>query len=118
MNDLMLYIMVASIFGMFGWAAFEYAKAGYQSWTEQRQTPNRSETPEGATTSQSASWERGEDLEEDYYVSKVLNRESGVGHQLGCQGCLRMLLKADVSFAGPSGHAAVRGVTAVGLHQM
>ena len=45
MDDLMLYIMVASILGMFGWAAFEYAKAGYQFWKEQRQASNASKTP-------------------------------------------------------------------------
>ena len=40
MNDLMLYIMVAAIFAMFGWAGFEYAKAGYQFWKEQRHAAN------------------------------------------------------------------------------
>jgi hypothetical protein len=30
MNNLMLYLMVGSIAGMFTWAGFEYAKAGIE----------------------------------------------------------------------------------------
>jgi hypothetical protein len=36
MKDPMLYIMVAALLGMFGWAGVEYAKAGYEFWKEQR----------------------------------------------------------------------------------
>lgn len=49
MSDVMLYVMVVLIFGMFGWAAFEYAKAGYHWWREHHgKTPQ--ETPNPKTT--------------------------------------------------------------------
>jgi len=36
MNDLMLYVMVGLLVAMFGWAGYEYAKAGYEFWRERR----------------------------------------------------------------------------------
>lgn len=39
MNDAMLYVMIAMLFGMFGWAGYEYAKAGYESWKKKRRVP-------------------------------------------------------------------------------
>ncbi len=39
MNDTMLYVMVGLLIGVFGWATFEYAKAGYEAWREQHHSP-------------------------------------------------------------------------------
>lgn len=47
MDDLMLYVMVGSMFGLFGWAFYEYAKAGIQFWRETHRSNHKSSASEG-----------------------------------------------------------------------
>ena len=42
-NNFMSYAMVAMIIGLFGWAGYEYAKAGYEAWKERHQAPRPAE---------------------------------------------------------------------------
>ncbi len=39
MNDTMLYVMISMLIGLFSWAGFEYAKAGFDAWKEKHQPP-------------------------------------------------------------------------------
>lgn len=42
-SDFMSYAMVAMIAGLFGWAGYEYAKFGFETWKQHHQPPRAAE---------------------------------------------------------------------------
>ena len=45
-NDVMSFAMLVMLFGLFGWAGYEYAKAGYEAWRDNHRVPAATEAIE------------------------------------------------------------------------